>query len=181
MINLKYRYKRSQSEVITTVLLILVSIIAVVLVSSFVINMVRNNLKGTDCMDTIGQININTEQTYYELGKYLFVSIERDSKKFELTGLVITYGNKYSTKNLELIAGTADADVYFWDKKAEWNNTAMLLPQSGEKISYRINLQAGSKYTDIAGTDRVAITPILSDGQRCDRKVDEKEIENVTS
>ncbi len=44
--------RRSQAELITTVLLILVSIAAVVLVSGFVINMVRDYLKPTDCFKT---------------------------------------------------------------------------------------------------------------------------------
>jgi len=47
------RFKKAQAEVIVTILLILIGIAAVVIVGSFVMNLVRDNLSGTECFDAI--------------------------------------------------------------------------------------------------------------------------------
>ena len=97
--------KLTQSEVITTIILILVGIAAVVLISNFIIHFVKTNLKGTECLDTTGQIRINIENghTFFNSSKNLLhVNIERTVSDFNLSGIYVIFGNEYSTKKVKI-------------------------------------------------------------------------------
>lgn len=162
--------KRSQAELITTVLLILISIAAVVLVSNFVINMVRNYLKGTECFQTTGQLSINTdgESTYFSDSKdQLQISIERETKEFNLTGILVIYGTESSTVKKEII-GTNVTGVAMGLISGTLNST-IVYPDRGEMKTYVINVPANS------AVSKVSIAPIIGSGLACD-KVDEKTI-----
>jgi flagellin-like protein len=169
---MKKKYpKKSQSELITTVLLILISIAAVVLVSSYVMNIIKNNLKNTDCFQTTGQLEINMDNTYYKTSDTNFYfSIERGTKEFNLSGIAVSYGNSYTTKTVKIIAGETSTEVYYYDNDGTWKNTLMKIPQAGEKRAYKIS--------STSAVTKLSIAPIMIKGTTCD-KTDEADVSSV--
>ncbi|MEN9625911.1 MAG: hypothetical protein RL557_239, partial [archaeon] len=55
---------RAQSEVITTVLLVLLGIVAVIIIISFVIPFIRNQIAGSDCFEVNGKVSISNNYKY---------------------------------------------------------------------------------------------------------------------
>jgi hypothetical protein len=159
-----FKSKKLQSEVITTVLLILISIAAVVLVSTFVINMVRSNLVSTDCFKTTGQFKINLGEgfTYFNSsGNVTFISISRGEDTFNLTGILISAGTGQTSSSYTIKAGD-NGTVRMWD------NSSIELPNPSETRTYRIN---NGKFVD-----KVKIIPMLYPAKACKEGVDEQDI-----
>ena len=164
--------KKSQSELITTVLLILISITAVVIVSSFVINMVRQNLKGTECFQTTGQLSIDTSYSYFnDQTLVLHLMIERGEKDFNLTGINIVYGNEFGTKKLAMKPGTGNPSniMYIQTNGTPTNNIA--LPDSSETKVYTINVNN----TGISSVSTAILEAVVGKDISCG-KVDEQTI-----
>ncbi len=155
--------KKSQSEVITTVLLILVGIAAVAVVSTFVINMVRNNLQGTECFDAVGQLEINVDggYTFYNYSsKLLYVNVVRAEKDFNLTGLVFIVGSDIEKKPITIHDGI-NSGVY---PAANLPNplapTAVSLPVASQTYTYVLDMN--TLYSTLMGNiTRVSIAPII--------------------
>lgn len=178
MINLK-KSKRSQAEIIITVLLILIGIAAVGFVGVFLTNMIRNNLQQTDCFKTTGQLNINLGYTFFNAtSKVVYVSIERGSADFNLSGLIITVGTAQSARAATLSSGLAtditkdNGFVMLTSAGAMDTGKAISMPGFGETTSYAINS------TKFSSVNLVSITPMLKD-KACENKADEKEIRTV--
>ena len=166
--------KHAQGEVITTVLLILISIAAVVIVSSFVLNMVRENLKGTECFSVQGQLTINLEggiTAFHSTSKQLIVAIERGTKDMNLTGMVIGYGDNYNFKTVEIKQDSSSSSVYYLDLTGEWSNSNIQIPGPGGLKTYNITVE-------MTNVSKVSIIPILEKGGKCDVS-DEKDISIV--
>lgn len=153
--------KRSQGEIITTVLLILIGIVAVALVSTFIINMVKDYLKPTDCFKTTGQFTLGTDEqyNYYDSGaKELHITIERAEKDFNLTGINIIYGDGASTTKLKISAG-ADATGKI---KMASGAEEIILPGTQETKAYIIDAAS------FEGTvTKASIAPILANTGEC--------------
>ena len=156
----KIQNKRSQGEIITTVLLILVGIAAVVIVSTFVINMVRENLKGTDCFKTTGQLKINVDEgyTWYNAGlNKVSINIERGEKDFNMTGIAVILGDGAQSKSYTIKPGAA-AGITMHDGTA-----ALSLPDPSETKTYIIDVAGAG----ISAINSAKIVPILYPDQRC--------------
>ena len=177
MINFKNFKKKGQTEVIITVLLILIGIAAVGFVGVFLTSMVRDNLKQTDCFKTTGQISLNLGYTFFNItNKTVFVSISRGSADFNLTGLIITFGTQQSSKGVTIRSGdkgNLTTGSAMLDNSGKVVDGIMVMPGLSETISYGIN---SSTYTVI---NIVSVTPILKDGKICENTADEKEIKTV--
>ncbi len=177
MINLKNSHKKGQAEIIITVLLILIGIAAVGFVGVFLTNMIRENLQQTDCFKTTGQVSINLGYTFFNTSnKIVYVSIERGSADFNLSGMLITIGTAQNSKGVTLKSGSSGniKDGYaMLDSSGGIISTPITMPGLGEKISYAIN---ASTYSSV---NLVSVTPILKDGKICENKADEKDINSV--
>jgi len=57
--------KRSQSQIITTILLILIGVIAAGIIMSFIIPFIKDKLQGGDCLDVVNKIEISSGYTCY--------------------------------------------------------------------------------------------------------------------
>ena len=173
MINLK-KSKRSQADIIITVLLILIGIAAVGFVGLFITNMIKDNLVKTDCFKTTGQLNLNLGYTFFNSSsKVVYVSVERGSADFNLSGLIITVGTAQSAKGVTVTAGLpGNITTGYSMVNNNGNITAGVISMPGlsETVSYAINV---STYSAV---NIVSITPILIGGKACDTKADEKEI-----
>ena len=159
--------KKSQAELITTVLLILIAIAAVVLVSAFVINMVKSNLVGTDCFKTAGQIEINVEDgyTYYDsTNKAVFISVARGEADINITGLIVSIGTGQTSVSYTLKVNSSDpAGVSMWD-----GNTSLVLPKKSETRTYKI------PSNDLVS--KVKVVPILDLDKTCKEGTSEQTI-----
>ena len=61
--------KKAVSEIVSTVLIIMIAVAAVGIIGAIVVPMVRDNLEGgTACMNALSDIQIMTEGTCYSLG-----------------------------------------------------------------------------------------------------------------
>ena len=155
--------KQAQSEIITTVLLVLISIGAVVLVSSFVINLIKSNLQGTDCFKTAGQLTINVEDGYtYFDGKDVYVNIDRSSEQFNLTGIIVSFSSGSTTKAYTIKTTGGSAEVKMFD------NTPIALPKASESFTYNIS--------GLGSAGKVKIVPIIAPDKTCKEGVDERDI-----
>ncbi len=161
--------KRSQAELITTVLLILVAIAAVWLVATFIINLVNNYLKPTDCFKTTGQLMINFEgdYTYYDsASKTLYLSITRGETEFNLTGISVIYGNGPSSNKVKIVEGNSSGD--FW--MSADNTLLVILPKTQVTKTYAVNAT-----TLGADVTKVSIAPSLTNNIDC-KETDSKSV-----
>lgn len=164
----KRAQKKAQTEIITTVLLILIGIAAVALVSTFVIKLVKDNLKGTDCFEATGQLTIKQDNSYFnKTSKLLYLVVERGNKEFNLTGVALVYGDEAESKKIALMSGESDNNVL---NSSLGKLDSIKIPNPGESTLYRIN-------TSLSGLDvkTVSVTPLLFKSSGCE-KSDEKQI-----
>ena len=164
---------KAQSELITTVLLILISIAAVVLVSTFVLNMVRQNLQGTDCFKTSGQLSIDltSKYTYYNpVLDEVSVTIDRGEKDFNLTGLSISVGSAAVSKSYVVRYSGSDAGI------SAYGGATLTLPGLSETRTYIINVASANLGT----ITNVKIAPIIYPNKLCQEGVDEQTIPTLS-
>jgi len=168
--------KASQSEVITTVLLVLIGIVAVGLLSAFVIGFVRNNLKSSDCLGLQGEVSINTAEaiTFFNLTSNVsFVVIERSQKDFNLSGINVVLENDRSSKMYKIREGT-DTKICVVTDGMDCNlsaSTSINLPgTSNPKVTYMIN--SASDFT--SPVTKISIVPVLKGEVACNEAMDEK-------
>jgi hypothetical protein len=169
--------KKSQSEVITTVLLILIGLTAVVLIASFVINLVKNNLKNTDCVHTTGQINIDTEKSFFNnsaTGKILRIAISRGEKEFNITKLGIIYGTSYSTSKKIIEPGSSNEAGIVYIRPNGSPDTNIIFPDNSELKVYEIPISNNEE------VETVGVEVFINNGIYCG-KIDEKKVTIKTS
>jgi flagellin-like protein len=162
--------KRSQSEVITTVLLIVISIIAVILVSTYVINMIKSKLVGTECFKTAGQLSVNLVDgfTYYDsVNDKFYVSIARGAGDFNLTGMIISAGTGPTSTAYTIKAGDAANPT---SGVSMYNSTSTItLPKKSETKTYQI--------PSAETITKVKIVPMISPSdQLCNEGADEQQV-----
>ena len=168
---------RSQSEVITTVLLVLIGIVAVGLLSAFVINFVRNNLKASDCLGLQGEVTINTEEaiTFFNLTSGISsVVVERSQKDFNLSGVNVILENDHFAKTYK-IRETIDANIceVTSGMNCTFSTTIRLPGTSNPKVTYRINSTSDFKDDPVK---KISIVPILRGEIACNEQGDEKKM-----
>ncbi|MBD3253095.1 hypothetical protein GF386_05150 [Candidatus Pacearchaeota archaeon] len=109
--------KRSQSQVVTTVLLILIVMVTTGIIIGFVVPLVRNQLSEGDCLQFINKIEIssNNQYTCYNnTASYMLVQIRMGDIEEELGGIVIEAGGA-TTQTFEIKDGAAPDDVEMYD------------------------------------------------------------------
>lgn len=140
----KRNSRRSQAQIIVTVLLILIVIAAVAILSNFVINLIRDNLADTGCFDTTGQLTFNGRYTFFNTTeKVVFVSITRGEASFNISGLVIGVEEGPVSKPYTIIDGKVPGgfekeDIVMYKNRS--GNVALELPDPQETLTYEINL-----------------------------------------
>lgn len=144
--------KRSVSEVITTVLLIMLSVVAVSLLAAFLIPFVKDKLKEKECFDALGKLSIEEgDYTCYN-NENTFVMVKIDSD-FEIKGLVISLQKNDNSNTYRIFNGTEIDGVRMFDSSLK------LRVPTKNKISETYNF---------SGTyDFVEIAPVLQDDKQC--------------
>jgi hypothetical protein len=105
MKNLNIISKKSQSEVVTTVLLVLLSIVAVGIVISFVYPLVTNQISKSDCVNVLDQIEITNNQQYTcynSSAKNLSVQIHAGDLQGKSSGFLISVGSGGGSSNYKI-------------------------------------------------------------------------------
>lgn len=148
--------RKAQTEVIVTVLLVLIALAAVAVVSTFIIKLVKENLGGTDCFKTIDQFEVmsaeNGATCYSASAGKVYVTIERKQETaFNLTGFSVNIGDERNSKAFKL---TED------------------LPEPGEKRTFEIDV-SGAGLSDIK---TISVFPMLGKSKLCSEGKSETDI-----
>jgi len=150
-----------QAQIIVTVLLILIVIAAVALVGNFVFKLIKENLQGTDCIKTTGQVLINNDFTDFSEG-ILNLSITRGSEEFNLTGISVTIGSGATSTPYTITPGVAIADeIAMYGDDLSSPGEAITLPKAQETLTYQI------KIAGITEVKTLDIVPILVNDKKC--------------
>jgi len=91
--------KRSQSQIITTILLILIGVIAAGIIMSFIIPFIKDKLQGGDCLDVVNKIEISSGYTCYNTTddlNYTHVQVHIGEIKDLISGFAIELGGPSS-------------------------------------------------------------------------------------
>ncbi len=174
--NEKYLLKsnRSQAEVIVTVLLILIAIAAIAIVATFVMKLVKDNLKGTDCFKTVGQFEITSGEDgiscYCSLdtNKTLFLTIKRGAEQFNMSGFSVQIGGKAEGRPFSILAlNKSSPEVKMYNSEA-----MIFIPGPNGKNSY-VFLLTDSGISDLS---KITLVPVIQNEKLCDGGTVEKVI-----
>jgi len=150
--------KRSQSQVIASILLILLAISMVVIVIGFVIPFVRDQLSESDCVKVINKVNIQNDVRYtcYSVlnGGEMNVQVHVGENE-SLVGFSIELGGA-ATNSFEIKNGVVDNNLKMFG--GNYNST-LQIPGKNEERTYVI------KFSNVP--DSVSIYPILIGGRIC--------------
>lgn len=154
--------KRSQSEVVTTVLLILVTIVAVTIITAFAIPFVRNQISKSDCLSVSGDDKIgivdSIEYTCFNQSTTgsngdMFIQIHIGDVYDKINGFSIELGGA-TTNNYDITKDSSSEGV------DSYSSGGVEVPKKNEERTYRIAV------TEIPQT--VKVYPILANGETCD-------------
>lgn len=156
--------KKAQSEIISTVLLILIAITAIVVVSSFVIPFIKKQLSGTSCLDVSGKIEIKNNPAYtcYKDGE-LRVQVHMGDTGNKTKGFQLSIEAGGSTNSFKIIPEASLENIRMYGEEipeAALPWPALKLPGAEEEKTYII-----SGLT--AKPDSINVYPILEDDQVC--------------
>lgn len=165
--------KRSQAQVITTVLLILISIAVFAVVAVFVRNYVRDKLPEKGCFEASqGQLEIDTKSgfTYYDgtsANKGVVISVKRGtSTQFNLTGFILSISAAGEDTPYTIISGEATtAEVKMYNTPSTGGQ--FTVPSPGGRKTYNISSDSIITHAEI--------TPIVN-GKQCDQKADDTDV-----
>ena len=169
--------KRGVSDVVATVLILLLTVAAVGVIAQFIVPFVKNSLEGsTECLDfqnyfTFQEkfVNSTSSVSYncYDINSKHGASIRANTIKNEsissLAGLNIVFTSIAGTsKVVEIKPGQAPGNgpggVYMLGRPT----ASLNIPRSGEVISYVYNAASGEIYS------KAEIYAILNSGKICD-------------
>jgi flagellin-like protein len=157
--------KRSQSEVITTVLLVLIGIVAVGLLSAWVVNFVNGSLKNSACRNlALTDVTINTEEaiTFFNLTSNVsFVVIERSQNDFNLSGVNVIIGNDIKSPMYKIREGNLSNVCEVTSGMTCTYNTFVHLPGlSNPKVTYMIN--SANDFKGSKSANKISVVPVLT-------------------
>jgi hypothetical protein len=156
--------KKGISAIVATVLLILVSVAAVVIVWGAVIPMINDQIdKGTLCLDAMGQITVGSDQRYtcwnnVSGSENLSLEIIRTAKEFALADIQVLVSSGGSTTSFSLVDDVTTL------------SPASMTPEDLPKVN-----EAKIFVIDVSGVsgdiDSIKIAPVIPDsgsGEFCD-------------
>ena len=166
--------KRGLSSVVESILLILLTVVAIGVIAAFVVPLVQNNLKSAgSCLDVFDQVTLNEGYTCLQsesgvldnatgkdiLNEDVLVSIKVG--KVEVDGFLVALSREGETKSFEIRKG--DLNVVEGVSMYLKRNDALAIdeieiPAKNEGKTYRIR--------GFPGAERVQIAPIVN-GEPC--------------
>ena len=146
---------KAQSEVISTVLLILLVIVSIMVVFSIVYPFINKNLQGSECFKVIDEVTIkNSAYTCYNsASNSLSVQVHfGDNSSIYGFQIVVESGGSSSSAEVNGTSGSLNVVMY--------SGGALNLPGKNEERTY--NITGINSYPD-----QISIYPILTNGQYC--------------
>lgn len=155
-------YKRSQSQVVTAVLLILIVIALAVLILNFSTNFVKDKLSGTGCFEAVGQVTFTNSNKYTcfndsdpsGTNDHLLLQVHIGDFNSSISGILIETGGA-DTQSIQIKSGGSATDVTMYD-----GTTILDLPERNEERTYVFSMASRP--------ESVKVYPILNDEQVCD-------------
>jgi len=149
---------RSQSEVVSTVLMILISVIAITIIAVFVVNFVKNKTESSKCFDVLDMVEIENNPTYncYDnINKVQNVQVHFSQANLSLDGFKIEIGGA-DTKGITITRTSHSPEATMYE-----NPTGPVeLPGDNEERTYKV--------TGISTKpDILRVYPILKGGKIC--------------
>jgi hypothetical protein len=152
--------KKAQSQIITTVILILLSLAAAVILFSFVIPFVKDNLSGGACIEVVGKMEILSSRSYtcYRTSEgNMSIQIHIGEVKDLIDGFIIELDAGPSTKTYKIKEETSSE---IWMRNGTKSTNIITLPENNEARTYL--LPSADQPTQIK------LYPILEGGKVCD-------------
>jgi flagellin-like protein len=151
--------KLSQSEVVSTVLLIMITVVAVTVIIAFVIPFVKKQLSGSDCLEVANKLEVvnNIDYTCYDNDvREMHVQIHvGDVGSDKINGFLISVGSA-SSSAFRIINNTGTTGIKMYN-----GNDVLEVPGKDEERTYNI-----SGIT--TKPSKIKITPVLVDGRTCE-------------
>lgn len=162
---IKKREKHAQSQVVGTVLLILITVVAAGLIMAFVVPFIKEKLPDSDqnCFDIVSKVKIRSAYTCYGVAnKNQSVQIHIDDIRDSIKGFTIELGGPSSRAVKALEDNNSGVRMY--------GGGTFELPNNNEERTY--NISAGVRPT------YVSVYPVLKNSKICEASDSLAEIEN---
>lgn len=150
------RMKKGISAVVTTVLLILISIIAVVLIAGFIIPMIKNNLANTSCFDLRDAVKISDSEYSCSNETLTSLMIERSMENMTIMGIQLNILAGANSRTYTIKNGISTT-VKMYNMTGITDN--LEVPGIGESRTYLFDIPRG---------DRVRLGVISSNNKACE-------------
>lgn len=152
--------KKSQSQIITAVLLILIVIGLAVIILNFSTNFVKDKLDSTGCFDVVDKVNFveSNKYTCYRSGEML-LKVHLGDIDNSTTGFLIEIGGA-STTSIKITNGTTMSGVKMYSAEGTNKPEVLVLPKKNEDRTYIISVSNTP--------ESVKIYPIINDEQVCE-------------
>lgn len=173
MLNMEKRLlfskKRGMSAIVSTVLLVFVTIVAVVVIAGFIVPFVKNSLEsGSECLDFSDSLQFDSSFGFTCVGSDgLYGVTVRNSlqEDFGIGGFVLVFMKDGGAKSVKVLVGDTAGDevgeIRMLNKTEE-----LKIPERGEVRTYVYH--ADKEY------DSVEISPILENGKICEKTASSK-------
>ncbi len=149
---------KSQAQVITAILLVLIAITMIVIIANFAISFVTDKLGESDCIDYIGKIEFtnNIKYTCYDTDSQLIkLQVHVGDIEGSIKGFTISVSSD-SSQNFEIKDQETTTGVTMFDA-----SPTLTIPGKNEERTYIISGITSKP-------DRLDIYPILEDDRTCD-------------
>jgi len=157
--------KKSQSQIVSTVLLLLIVMAAITIIMGFVIPFVNQEIKKGDCIDVVREAYIVNDLRYtcYEDdvpgNENVSVQVHIGDIENKIEGFIITLGGASGT-SYDIKEGTIDPKLKMYSDVGY--GEALTLPRKSEERTYVIDTSTLPK------PDNIGLYLTLTNGYTCD-------------
>ena len=141
----KKRGTKAQSQIISTVLLILITIAAAGLIINFVVPFVKEKLSGGDCLDIISKVKISPGYTCYNetdpLRNVIQVQIHIDDIRNSISGFIVELGGP-SSQSIKILEDDNSGVTMYGGGNFE-------LPNNTEERTYEISVSKKPEFIKV--------------------------------
>jgi flagellin-like protein len=162
---MKIKQKHAQSQIVSTVLLILITIVAAGLIMAFVIPFIKDKLpeKNENCLDIISKVTISSGYTCYNSTNISAdVQIHIDDVRDSIKGFTIELGGASSKAVKVLEDDNSGVRMY--------GGGGFELPNNTEERTYIIDTTNKPSY--------IAVYPVLKNNKLCEASDTVRDVEN---
>ncbi|MDP2925749.1 MAG: hypothetical protein Q8N99_05245 [Nanoarchaeota archaeon] len=163
--------KKSQSEVISTVLLILLTIVATGIIIGFVVPFVTKQLDKTECHNYLNKVQIREDEytCYNNLATdpdelYVKIGVTDLNKELIIKGLVVVVNIGGDSKKISFMNSTAPTGEIMMKSD---NTAKLVVPRNGEERTYKITY-----YELIEKPKDITVYPIINEDEECSQAYD---------